>query len=72
MTQLRPTHADGSHPQTFGLKPELVFMLAPSPTGIARIIIFLEPDLFGRFGLLEGAAARAGGKPLPLCRGNAS
>ncbi len=34
-----------------------VFVLDPSPAGIARIVIFLEPGLFGRFGLPEDAAA---------------
>jgi RNA polymerase sigma-70 factor (ECF subfamily) len=34
-----------------------VFVLDLSPTGIARIVIFLEPGLFGRFGLPEDAAA---------------
>src|SRR5689334_20504549 len=33
-----------------------VLVLAPSPTGIARVDIFLEPGLFGRFGLPEVAA----------------
>jgi hypothetical protein len=37
-----------------------VLVLALSPTGIARVDIFLEPGLFGRFGLPEVAAARFG------------
>jgi hypothetical protein len=32
-----------------------VLVLAVSPTGIARVDIFLEPGLFGRFGLPEVA-----------------
>ena len=32
-----------------------VLVLALSPTGIARVDIFLEPGLFGRFGLPQVA-----------------
>ena len=63
MFRLVPTAANGqpgyaAYQRDAGgvYRAHAVLVLALSPTGIARVDIFLEPGLFGRFGLPEVAA----------------
>jgi len=62
MFRLLPTAANGqpafaAYQRDAGgvYRAHAVLVLALSPTGIARVDIFLEPGLFGRFGLPEVA-----------------
>ena len=62
MFRLVPTAANGqpafaAYQRDAGgvYRAHAVLVLALSPTGIARVDIFLEPGLFGRFGLVEVA-----------------
>ena len=62
MFRLVPTAANGqpafaAYQRDAGgvFRAHAVLVLALSPTGIARVDIFLEPGLFGRFGLPEAA-----------------